>query len=263
MAEVKASCGACGAAVPWEWTGVLYAVRRCTGRSGGAPVRSVRNMNPAGATTCATAGRAFPAQRPAAKPAPKNSPRGKAEAGAVRPAFTRRKIRALQVISFVAVVSLVAVLLYVELSGIVRRSARQRWRRRLRHPCPASASTGARSRPAGSGCRGESTNRQALLQLANAQHDRPVPQSRGDLQEVSSRVPQGPGRTDRHGGVLLRAGDGGHGEHGRYFALAIQEMEAAFRGSPSHQPSAFNLGVVHLQKGDLENSNRWFAKLPS
>ena len=32
------------------------------------------------------------------------------------------------------------------------------------------------------------------------------------------------------------------------------------RGTPTHQPAAFNLGVVNLQKGDLDVSNRWFRK---
>jgi tetratricopeptide (TPR) repeat protein len=43
-------------------------------------------------------------------------------------------------------------------------------------------------------------------------------------------------------------------------ATAIQEMEIALKGSPRHQPAAFNLGVVTLTLGDLEKSRAWFRK---
>jgi tetratricopeptide (TPR) repeat protein len=46
----------------------------------------------------------------------------------------------------------------------------------------------------------------------------------------------------------------------RYFALAVQEMETAAKNTPTHQPAAFNLGIVNLHMGNLEESNRWFKR---
>jgi tetratricopeptide (TPR) repeat protein len=46
----------------------------------------------------------------------------------------------------------------------------------------------------------------------------------------------------------------------RYFGLAIQEMQTVVKAHPTHQPAAFNLGIVHLHRGDLENSNKWLKK---
>jgi Tfp pilus assembly protein PilF len=44
------------------------------------------------------------------------------------------------------------------------------------------------------------------------------------------------------------------------FQQAASEMETAFANSPRHQTSAFNLGVVNLHMGNLEESNKWFMK---
>jgi cytochrome c-type biogenesis protein CcmH/NrfG len=41
---------------------------------------------------------------------------------------------------------------------------------------------------------------------------------------------------------------------------AIKEMETAFTTHPTHQPAAFNLGIVHLNAGDFEESTKWFKK---
>jgi hypothetical protein len=44
------------------------------------------------------------------------------------------------------------------------------------------------------------------------------------------------------------------------FTLAAKEMETASKKSPSHQPAAFNLGIVNLHLGNLEESTKWFRK---
>ena len=41
---------------------------------------------------------------------------------------------------------------------------------------------------------------------------------------------------------------------------AIQEMQTAFDKNPTHQPAAFNLGIVNLNAGNLEESNSWLKK---
>jgi hypothetical protein len=46
----------------------------------------------------------------------------------------------------------------------------------------------------------------------------------------------------------------------QYFGLAVQEMQTVVKESPSHQPAAFNLGIVNLHMGNLEESNKWFKR---
>ena len=45
-----------------------------------------------------------------------------------------------------------------------------------------------------------------------------------------------------------------------WLSKSIQEMQAAFTSNPTHQPAAFNLGIVNLNAGNLEESNTWFKK---
>ena len=41
---------------------------------------------------------------------------------------------------------------------------------------------------------------------------------------------------------------------------AIKEMETAIAAHPTHQPAAFNLGIVNLNAGNFEESTKWFKK---
>lgn len=45
-----------------------------------------------------------------------------------------------------------------------------------------------------------------------------------------------------------------------WLSRAIQEMETAFKSNPDHQPAAFNLGIVNLNAGNMEESTKWFKK---
>ncbi|MBI5470958.1 MAG: zinc ribbon domain-containing protein [Ignavibacteriae bacterium] len=44
------------------------------------------------------------------------------------------------------------------------------------------------------------------------------------------------------------------------FSTAIEQMEIAVRNTPTHQPGAFNLGIVYLYSGNLEKSNEWLRR---
>jgi Flp pilus assembly protein TadD len=46
----------------------------------------------------------------------------------------------------------------------------------------------------------------------------------------------------------------------RWFAMAVKEMQTAAENAPAHQPAAFNLGIVNLHMGNLEESNKWFKR---
>jgi cytochrome c-type biogenesis protein CcmH/NrfG len=49
-------------------------------------------------------------------------------------------------------------------------------------------------------------------------------------------------------------------QSGELFRSSVREMETAIRSAPTHQPAAFNLGVVTLFMGDTEASTKWFRK---
>jgi cytochrome c-type biogenesis protein CcmH/NrfG len=47
---------------------------------------------------------------------------------------------------------------------------------------------------------------------------------------------------------------------GRYYGLAVGEMENVIKQNPNHQSAAFNLGIINLNAGNTEESNKWFKK---
>jgi cytochrome c-type biogenesis protein CcmH/NrfG len=44
------------------------------------------------------------------------------------------------------------------------------------------------------------------------------------------------------------------------FSMAISEMELTMKSNPKHQAGAFNLGIVYLWTGNMQESNRWLKK---
>lgn len=44
------------------------------------------------------------------------------------------------------------------------------------------------------------------------------------------------------------------------YSAAVKEIRQAFSAVPSHQPAAFNLGIVFLQMGEMDSSNAWFKR---
>jgi tetratricopeptide (TPR) repeat protein len=45
-----------------------------------------------------------------------------------------------------------------------------------------------------------------------------------------------------------------------YVLMAIREMETVYNANPQHQPAAFNLGIVHLSAGHLDQATEWFRR---
>jgi len=166
-----------------------------------------------------------------------------------------------QIISFVAIGALLAVLLYVELTrdhAPVAASAAQAppvGMPTLQAPPavdlgPLEAAVAAAPDDGG-----------ALLRLANALHDNHLYLRAVETYKKYLRLqPRNPDARVDMGICYYELGLSDTVNQGRYFSLAVEEMEAAFRSAPTHQPSAFNLGIVTLQMGDLETSNRWFRK---
>lgn len=46
----------------------------------------------------------------------------------------------------------------------------------------------------------------------------------------------------------------------QFFAMALREMKTAYDQNPGHQTAAFNLGIVNLQAGNMEEASKWFQR---
>jgi len=172
----------------------------------------------------------------------------------------RRRVEPWQVISVVAVAALVVFLVWTELSREHVTSAATA----AKPPMPVeSPLAGAKVdiAPLESAVRANPKDANAVLHLANALHDngmlpRAIEQYKSYLamhaEDPDARVDLGI-CYDQMGMIDSLRSE-------QYFALAINEMETALKGNPSHQPAAFNLGIVNLHKGSLEESNKWLKK---
>jgi tetratricopeptide (TPR) repeat protein len=259
MAEVKAVCGSCGA-------GVLWGAERCVacGEELGWPAGTTRkctvcgHLNMADASTCSACGARLSGNQKASAAQPV---RTKQHQGRAHVAAGPRRFEPWQIVSFVAIAALLAVLLYVELS-------------RDHTPAGASAAPVAPATmpppqtapavnlgPLEAAVVANPENQEALLTLANALHDNGMfLRAVETYKKYLHLQPRNPDARVDMGVCYYELGLADSVNRGRYFALAIGEMEAAFRSAPTHQPSAFNLGIVALQSGDLEASTRWFRK---
>ncbi len=260
MAEAKAICGSCGA-------GVTFGAERCSACgerlswSGGAPAAGAGRacltcgqLNEPGAATCSSCGAKLGAAH--------GQRGGQQKKQAAREAKPKRTIEPWQIIAVVAILALVGVLAYVELA---------------RDHAPAAApaqAAGPMTMPPmmqqqpvvdiaalEAAVKASPNDPQAVLALANGLHDNADYLRAVEVYAKYLKThPKDPDARVDMGVCYYQLGMQDTVNTARYFALAITEMEAAVRGTPTHQPAAFNLGVVNLQKGDLDVSNRWFRK---
>ena len=260
MAEAKAICGSCGAGVTWGAERCAACGEPLVWQQGALRKCDVCGQaNPPGAASCSgcgarlTSGKSRSVEQ-AVRPKPKAG-KSRGEAGSTR------RFEPWQIISFVAVGALLAILLYVELArdhAPVAASAA---------PAPPAGMPALQAPPVTdlgpleAAVAAAPDDADALLRLANALHDNGMYLRAVETYKKYLRLqPRNPDARVDMGVCYYELGLTDTINQGRYFSLAIEEMEAAFRSAPSHQPSVFNLGVVYLQKGDLETSNRWFRK---
>jgi len=106
----------------------------------------------------------------------------------------------------------------------------------------------------------------SLLRLANVLHDNAIQDSRFLLRAIETYKkylalqPANPDARVDLGICYFEMGRVDSANSAKLFATAIQEMESALRFSPTHQPAAYNLGIVNLNAGNLEQSNKWMKK---
>jgi tetratricopeptide (TPR) repeat protein len=109
-------------------------------------------------------------------------------------------------------------------------------------------------------------NAGAKLLLANALHDAAMhnpqwlPRAIEAYRTYLNTTPNDPNARVDLGICYFELGKLDTTRSGSLFSMAINEMESAMKTSPTHQPGAFNLGIVYLYAGNLKESNKWFKK---
>ena len=213
--------------------------------------------NPRGEAICSSCGARLPGA--AKRRAGGKGGRKARKVGSERPrdrAKPGRKFEPWQVVSAVAVVVLVGYFVSTEIS-------RDRPRIEGRPPQGglAPAQMPVDIAPFEKAVEENPDDPRALLKLANVLQDAgDMPRAIGFYRkylEIESDNPDA--RVDL--GICyfeLARADTVHG--GALYEAAIREMEAAFERDSTHQHAAFNLGVVHLSFGNLEESTRWFRQ---
>ncbi|MEW6510060.1 MAG: tetratricopeptide repeat protein, partial [Bacteroidota bacterium] len=175
-----------------------------------------------------------------------------------------KRIEPWQVISGVAVLALVGYLVYSEISRDRPpsfSSGPPASGPPLNAPLLNSAPAGIDLAPLERAVAAAPNDAAALLRLANALHDNAMLPRAIDTYKkyLTIRAKDPDARTDLGICYFQMA----QIDTVNAFALlqsAAQEMTRAHQDAPSHQPSAFNLGVVYLHMGKLEESNKWFKE---
>ncbi len=227
MAEVRTVCGACGSPVKRSDTRCVQCGEAIEWGRGGQP-RKGRAGDSGGAGV----------------PAP------------------GKRFETWQLISFVAVVALVAVLVTLELSrDHVPAAPGPSASMPVMPPPMQQTAPSVDLGPLQAAVVANPGNPEALLKLANGMHDNGLFQQAVDTYKeyLKSRPGDANARVDM-GICYYQMGTGDSVNADRLFDLAIAAMETAIRNTPTHQPAAFNLGVVNLTRGKLEESNTWFRR---
>lgn len=174
----------------------------------------------------------------------------------------RRRIEPWQVISFAAVGALVVFLAWSELSrdhsGPAGAGAS------APPPVPMQSPLGPAQvdlSPLEAAVSANPKDAEAVLRLANALHDNGMlPRA---IQQYKNYLVMKPGDPDARvdlGICYDQMGMADSLQSATYYALAAAAMETAIKGNPAHQPAAFNLGIVNLHRGNLEESNKWLKR---
>jgi tetratricopeptide (TPR) repeat protein len=168
-----------------------------------------------------------------------------------------------QIISGIAVLALVAYLVYSEVSKVVPET--------LQPPPAASAPAGvpflsAAAKtidltPLEEAVKADPKDAGAILRLANAQHDnRMLPVAIETYKTYLKLRPGDPDARTDLGICYFQLAQTDTANSISLLQTAANEMTEANNNAPNHQPSAFNLGVVYLHLQDMEQSNKWFKR---
>ena len=171
----------------------------------------------------------------------------------------RRRFEPWQVISFIAVGALIVFLVWTELSRehAAPATTAAKSSMPLESPLAGRVDIG----PLENAVKANPKDADAVLRLANALHDTGMlPRAIEQYKNYLSMHPDNPDARVDLGICYDQMGMTDSLRSEQYYALAIEEMETALKGTPSHQAAAFNLGIVNLHRGNLEESNKWLKK---
>ena len=172
----------------------------------------------------------------------------------------RRRVEPWQVISFIAVGALIVFLVWTELSREHAAPATTAAKPSMPLESPLAAAR-VDIAPLENAVKANPKDADAMLRLANALHDNGMlPRAIEQYKNYLSMHPENPDARVDLGICYDQMGMIDSLRSAQYYALAIKEMETALKGNPSHQPAAFNLGIVNLHRGSLEESNKWLKK---
>lgn len=101
----------------------------------------------------------------------------------------------------------------------------------------------------------------SLLALANGLHDsRDWGRAISTYEKYLEKVPGNPDARVDMGICYFELAQQDPAKAGEYYGKAVALMRTALEGHPDHQPAAFNLGIVNLQMGNIEESNKWLKR---
>jgi tetratricopeptide (TPR) repeat protein len=220
-------------------------------------------QNAPGSTVCDSCGARLaggPKEKKRSAPQSKqqeDAARKPARPGENAPGGALKRFEPWQVISAIAVVGLIAYLAYVNIGAEGNKPRVVTPAPPVTAPAPVLQDVG----PLQQAVDANPKDAGALLRLANALHDnRTFARAAEVYRKYLALVPGNPDARVDLGVCYFEMGQQDSAQAGKYFAMAVQEMQTAVKGSPTHQPSAFNLAVVYLHMGDIEESNRWFKR---
>lgn len=268
MAVAKTVCGDCHAVIAPTDAYCPSCGAKIEGGDGAPSPRTCSecgHRNSAGAEFCASCGArlggkegaAAPRQEKAEQRAPQKQTQKKKPAGS--PTF-----EPWQIIAAVAVLGLVAYLVYTEISSEKPLTVAQP---------PAATGTPANvpflSAPAATidlapleqAVKAAPNDAAALLRLANALHDnRSLPRAIETYKKYIGMRPRDPDARTDLGICYFQLAQTDTINSVNLLESAAREILEANNGFPKHQASAFNLGVVYLHMQNLEESNKWFQR---
>jgi Tfp pilus assembly protein PilF len=171
-----------------------------------------------------------------------------------------KRLEPWQIASGAAVLLLIAVFVYLELSR--------------EHP-PSQVASGISSAqgvapmtspmanlaPLEQAVRENPRDPEALLALANARHDvGQFPLAIETYQRYLQEKPGDPNARVDLGICYFELGRLDSVNAETLFMQAMEEMQRVHRKHPRHQQATFNLGIVNLVRRDLKEASRWFQK---
>lgn len=259
MAKATVVCGSCGAPVAREDT----VCSQCGSELSWQDPSSVRLItckacghgNPAGARFCLSCGTKLERDDGQKKPVADEKPVARKKERLKETAGAKKKVEIWQIVSLFAFLALVAFLIYNEASRQSSRIATgtpgntpTQTPRAMVDLTPLEQAVAANPGDPGS-----------VLHLANGLQDNGLyPRAIEMYKKYLAMRPKDPDARVDLGICYYQLGVADKANSGRYYGLAIGEMQQAHTDKPSHQPAVFHLGVVSLQLGNLKEANQWF-----